>query len=179
MLALYLYGRKYPKFSKTMDIPIDKFLGTYIQISYTPNWFQSSPYATATYSNTETDGLFSLKNIQWEYKNEELVEKKSITGTFRKVDEGTFKIKFKNVPVKGLYRILDYEINDLGTFVIVSSYSPKTSWLLWKPPTSQFDLEKAYDYAMEKNKFFKEIGINKLIIADKSVVEKIVNKLNS
>lgn len=172
MLSLYLYGKKYPKFKITKDIPIESFIGTYIQLVSTPNWFQNTPYATATYTIKNT-----LKNIEWTYKDNKLQPKNSIDGRFTRTDVGTFKIKFKYVPFKGLYRILDYEINDFGTFLFVSSYTPKISWILWKPPEKTYDFDKAYEYGIEKKKLIEEFGVKNIVVGKKEVISEIVKEL--
>jgi lipocalin len=169
MISLYLYGRKYPRFKITKDLPTDFFVGTYIQIMRTPNIFQKTNFATATYTKN------TVKNIEWKYTGDQLIIGKTIEGTYRKTDVGTFKIKFKYVPVEGYYRILDYEINSLGTFLCVTSSTPKNSWILWKPPTEKYDFDAAYDHAILKKCVLQEIGLKKFLIADRDIVQKLAN----
>ena len=172
------YSKKYPRFKETKNIQVEDFIGTWIQIMYTPNRWQHTSYATATYTND------TLQNIEWDYIDGKLVNKNSITGTYVKDNNknGVYHIKIIKI-FKSIYRILDYNHSEiLGSFLVVSGHTPHYIWVLWKPPKQELtdeNFNKAYLTALDKIKLLHEIGVRNVIFADQEVLKKIVQKLRN
>lgn len=163
-----------PSFMQTSAAPSSELLGHYYQIAQTPNWFQKTGLASAIYQRTHdarsTDSFPRLQvtNLEYSRAHGKMALQRYVKGTLSEtplVDPGTYFVQFhKNnvvgyISPMGLYRILRFEKHhEFGTFLFVASYSPKYSWLLWKPPLDKASLLKAYDYALSLLWWFSAIG---------------------
>lgn len=173
-------------FLTTQNVPIREFLGSYIQLMRTPNFFQNTENATATYY--EQNGTIKLINREFKEKKGVLEQSNAIDGYLENVDIGTYFVYFNNVSIPGIYRILKYEIHPIyGSYMLVSSVTPSTTWVLWKPRSqiNNIIFDQAYNYGMEKIKWFSEIGYqyqdpnNDIIISNKKNVATELNILTN
>lgn len=147
---------------QTKDILMKDFLGTYYQILQTPNSFQKTGLSTATYYRGR-DGI-RLINKEYSMVNGKAVVNKFIEGSlyYTNIDPGTFFVNFDNIFNVGLYRVLEFEkVPKLGTYILVSSFSPSYTWLLWKPPLDKSNILKAYEYALSKLFWFDKLDIKR------------------
>lgn len=167
------------EFVKTKHVPPQNFVGRYYQLMQTPNPFQKTGLASATYyfdnyfdvENNDNDSsnfdknkkkIGNIKIINREYK---IINGKAVIDSFikgyieeTKVDPGTFFVFFDNSFRFGLYRILQYEFHPrLGTYMFISSLTPKYSWLLWKPPLDKSNLINSYEYGLSKINWFENL----------------------
>lgn len=170
-------------FVNTKHVPAPNFVGRYYQLMQTPNPFQKTGLASATYyfdnyfddENIENElpenkkMIANIKIINREYKiiNGKAVIESYIKGHIEetKVDPGTFFVFFENRFRFGLYRILEYELHPrFGTYMFISSLTPKYSWLLWKPPLDKSNLLNSYEYGLSKISWFKNLNLDNVII---------------
>ena len=162
-----------PSFIKTHHVPLQDFLGHYYQIAQTPNWFQKTGLSSAFYQQIadgrsgEPDRQIYVTNIEYKQMSGDVALSKYVRGTLLPApdDKGTFFVNFERnnqtdyVSPIGLYRILRFEKHArLGSYLFVSSYSPKYSWLLWKPPLDKSSLQKSYEHALSLLWWFADIG---------------------
>lgn len=178
-VARYLYGEN---FLQTKNVLPSDFVGHYYQIARTPNWFQKEKsLASAVYqmsnktvNNTQVKELkITNKEYSFEGNQKTLRQTGQVHGTLSPIpgENGTYLVWFdkkKNSQPKrvfsgiGLYRILNFEYHPrLGYYLFVSSFSPKYSWLLWRPPLDKSNLIGSYQHAFRLLDWFSNIGVRR------------------
>lgn len=175
-VLVWLYALVYPRFGMTADVSNGDFYGGYVQVARTPNSFQNTPYATAEYSKTGT-----LRNTEWDVVGQKLVAVSRVGGTYTDDDTiGTKRVRIDGAPVSGMYRILHFEkVARLGTFMCVTSATPNTAWILWKPDDLDAAEEAhAHAHALEHVLDAAGTDTRTLIFADKEVAVALAHHLS-
>jgi lipocalin len=160
---------------------LQEFLGSYVQLVRTPNNFQTTPYATATYFDDRSaiqDNSIRLINREFQLLEGKLYMIDSING---KLNTENYLVSFENILIPGYYRIMEFDTKSkYGVYVVVSSITPSTSWILWKPSEevkqNKSLINEAYNYGLSKIKFLESIGVDKktLIIADRKYINQLI-----
>lgn len=170
LFASALYNES---FMETQNVPLQYFLGKYFQLVRTPNSFQKTSMASANYyltRDSQNNATIQLTNVEYIANGiNAITALDSINGTLEetKVDPGTYFVSFENVFNVGVYRILKFEIHhQFGTYLLVSSISPRNTWLLWKPPIDKSNLLNSYKYGLSKINWFADLSLdpNSLIV---------------